>query len=232
MITFENFRIFKYETVESTNDVALELISTTKFPFVVVVAEEQTKGRGRAGHTWHSQSGGLYFSIAMRSGGISADSRLIVYSSLPVAETLKDYGLLPRIKLPNDVYIGKRKISGILGERKSDYLIIGIGINVNQKEFPPEISEIATSMYAETGKTYDRDEVLYNFLERFDKLIRSPESHYEKWLKFVSALRKKVSFTYRKTRIEGFVEHIDSDLNLYVNGQKFNIYEIFDFREP
>ncbi len=232
MITFEEFKIFKFQVVDSTNDVAYELIKKTKLPMVVVVADEQRKGRGRAGHSWHSQAGGLYFSIAMKSRGITEDSHLIVYSSLPVAETLLGYGLNPRIKLPNDVYIVRKKISGILGERKQDFLIIGIGINVNQKNFPEDISHLATSMFIETGMTYDRDEILYDFLDNFKNLLIDRESRYQRWLNFVSVIGKKVSFTYRKRKVEGVVENIDSSLNLQVNGEKYNIYEIFDFREP
>ncbi len=230
MIVFENFRIFKHHRVSSTNDVAFDLITGTNLPLVVVVAEEQTKGRGRAGHRWDSRPGGLYFSIAMPSRGLLEDSRLIVYSSLPVAEVLHDLGLTPRIKLPNDIYIGDKKISGILGERKSEYLIVGIGINVNQGEFPAEIP--ATSLFIETGKTFDRDDILYNFLHKFRILMESPESHFERWIRFVSALNKRVSFTYRNTKITGIVEHIDRELNLYVDGRKFNIYEIFGLTEP
>ncbi len=231
MINFDRYKIMKLTKVESTNDEVLNLLLSGVKPPVVVTAEEQTGGRGRAGHKWVSKPGGLYFSIGMRSKGLKTDSKLIVLTSLPVAETLRYYGLNPRIKIPNDVYIGDKKISGILGERKSDFLIIGVGINVNQDSFPDEIKNLATSMFIETGKVFDRNDILYTFLKEFNRLIDSPDLAYDRWVKYVSVIGKKARFTYKGNTLTCEIKAIDKDLNLETDMGKFNIYEIFGFEE-
>lgn len=152
--------IFHFSTVESTNDIARELLANE--PIVVVVADEQTRGRGRHGKQWVGERGeNLYCSIGIVQNRALTPAESASYQAkgaLAVAETLR--GIAPHIKFclkyPNDIVVkGEdglvRKISGILVEH--DYLgsivqhtIIGIGINNAQKEFPALAKDIATSL--------------------------------------------------------------------------------------
>lgn len=229
MITFDEFKIFKFPAVGSTNDEAFEILKSTGLHPIAVVADEQTKGRGRSGHSWVSQPGGLYLSIGLKSRDLLTDSKLIVFSSLPVIETLTEFGIKAHIKIPNDVYVGEKKIAGILGERKFNFLVIGIGFNINQKSFPKNLK--ATSMLLETGELYDKNEILYSFLQKFSELLTHADLAYHRWVSYVKVFEKTVRFIYKGTEIQGVVKTIDKDLNLILDNGKFNIYEIFDFRE-
>ncbi len=229
MITFDQFKIFKFNIVGSTNDEAFEILRSTGLHPIVVIADEQTRGRGRSGHSWISRPGGLYFSIGIKSGDLKSDSKLIVFSSLPIVETLIDFGVNAHIKIPNDVYVDKKKIAGVLGERKSGFLVIGIGLNINQKSFPSDLA--ATSMLIETGKIFDKSEILYRLLQKFSELLVDSNRAYHKWVTHVNVIGKMVRFIYKNKEISGIVRKIDRELNLVLDIGRFNIYEIFDFRE-
>ncbi len=229
MITFDEFKIFKFPSVGSTNDEAFEILKSTGLHPIAVVADEQSKGRGRSGHSWLSQPGGLYLSIGIPSGDLLTDSKLIVFTSLPVVEILREFGIKAHIKIPNDVYVGGKKIAGILGERKSGFLVIGIGLNVNQKSFPKSLN--ATSMLIETGEIHDKNELLYSLLQKFRDLLQDTNLAYHRWVSHVNVIGKNVRFIYKGKEVKGTVRTVDRNLNLVLNNGKFNIYEIFEFRE-
>ncbi len=143
--------------------------------FTCVVADEQTAGRGRRERTWHSSPGaGLYLSILLlpRNDSLSRIPLISLLVSIAVAETLVELGVTGvDIKWPNDVLAGERKISGILAEAAtagsgSLRLILGVGVNLNHRSFPQELSELATSVAIETGKRVVVDEFRDRLLER------------------------------------------------------------------
>jgi BirA family biotin operon repressor/biotin-[acetyl-CoA-carboxylase] ligase len=142
----------------------------------VVVAESQTKGRGRRGRSWFSPAGGgIYTSIILRPSITPNEApKLTLMASVAVAETLLSMTSLKNIniKWPNDILIKGKKIAGILTEismemDRIDYIVIGVGINVNTplKSLPPEIQDIATSVLMETGKSFPRIALLRAYLE-------------------------------------------------------------------
>lgn len=174
------FVIHHFPSLGSTND---HLKSMADAPeFTVVTASVQTAGRGRRDRSWHSASDdGLYLSLLLRPSMHASEISLIsLLSAVAVAETLIECGA-PQvdIKWPNDLLIGERKACGILIEGASSgagqqRLIVGIGINLNQREFPPEIRETATSLALALDRSVEVAEVR-------DLLLARLARWYEVW---------------------------------------------------
>lgn len=165
----EPFRLLVRESVESTNDEIRKLAQDGAADGLVLLAERQTAGRGRRGAAWFSPPGeSLAFSILVRPNEPKSHwPRLALATGLAVAEAMEGFQLHPNIKWPNDVWIGRRKVAGILVEAGTDFAVVGIGLNVNSNDFPEEISEIATSMRREAGTDFSRAEVIAAILRRF-----------------------------------------------------------------
>lgn len=161
-----------HESVGSTNDEARIWADQGAAEGAVVCADEQIAGRGRRGAVWVCPQGeALAFSLILRPTMPRALwPRLALVAGLAVAKTLEFYGLAAEVKWPNDVWVTGKKIAGILVESAGDVVIVGVGLNVNPTEFPPEIAATATSMKRETGIEYDREELLV-------RLARGIHSH-------------------------------------------------------
>lgn len=159
--------IFCYDIVKSTNLTAKE---QADFPEgSVFTAEAQTAGRGRLSRSWCSEEGaGIYMSILLKPQiDVGAVSCLTLLGGLAVCRAVSGTG----IKWPNDVTVEDKKLCGILTERlTTGEVVVGIGVNVNNSAFPDEIAEIATSLYMEEGKRYDRCEVITKILNELDAL--------------------------------------------------------------
>ncbi len=157
--------------------------------FTCVVADEQTAGRGRRARAWYSSPGdGLYLSILFlpRSGSSARLPLIGLLAAIAIAETLIERGVAGvDIKWPNDVLVNERKISGVLAEavsagEQSPRLVLGVGVNLNHRFFPPELSETATSLAIETGKQI--------VVEEFrDQLFEKIAQWYEIWRRGDSA---------------------------------------------
>ena len=169
-------KIFHFFKTDSTNRVAMELGYAGEPEGTVVIAEQQTAGRGRAGRSWHSERGtGLYFTLLLRPklAPVQAPLLTMIAGLSAHAAIRAQTGLAVDLKWPNDVVIGGKKLGGILTEMYAEpsqirFVIVGVGINVNQEEFPAELSSIATSLRAETGKTHSRSELLLRLLREFE----------------------------------------------------------------
>src|SRR5271167_1014439 len=169
-------RIYHFFRVDSTNRMALELGHAGEPEGAVVVAEEQTAGRGRAGRTWHSERGtGIYVTLLLRPRLAPVQAPLLTMMAGISAQTAVAAvtGLTVDLKWPNDLLIGGKKVGGILTEMHAEptlikFVIVGIGLNVNQEKFPGELDALATSLRAETGKLQSRMEVLVRLLREFE----------------------------------------------------------------
>lgn len=176
--------IYFYEETDTTNNRARELAQEGAPEGTLVVAEKQTAGRGRRGKVWESPLGtGIWMSLVLRPQIMPAEaSVLTLLCGLATAEAIKaETGLSAGIKWPNDILINGKKAVGILTEMDCEmsevhFVIPGIGINVNTAPFPPEIADIATSLYLECGKTVSRRRLVHKVLERL-------EEHYETFLR-------------------------------------------------
>jgi BirA family biotin operon repressor/biotin-[acetyl-CoA-carboxylase] ligase len=170
-------RIYHFFKTDSTNAVALRLGEAGEPHGAVVLAEEQTAGRGRAGRSWTSEkSAGIYCSILLRPPVPPAHAPLLTLVAGLAARdaAAEDLDSLPDIRWPNDVLVGGRKFCGILTEMHAEpdrihYAVIGIGMNVNQTKMPADLANIATSLRIETGKVHSRLELLIRLLRHLDR---------------------------------------------------------------
>ncbi len=189
----------------------------------VIVAEEQTAGRGRIKRAWLSPRGSIALSIILYPE-VSYLSSLIMVASLGAVHAVeKVTGLKAQIKWPNDVLINNKKVCGILIEsevkgKRVGYAILGIGINVNIKlsDFP-EIQPLATSLSHELGRKVSRLEVLRCLLAEIERLylaLPSGDSVYREWRDNLVTLGKKVQVRSEETTYEGIAESVASDGSL------------------
>jgi BirA family biotin operon repressor/biotin-[acetyl-CoA-carboxylase] ligase len=146
-----------FSDITSTNDVALALAEQGAPEGRIVVANAQTAGRGRHGRLWASPAGaGLYMSAILRPAE-RALALLTITAGLAIAEGIQaSTGLSARLKWPNDVYVGERKLAGMLAEAGQAFVVLGVGINVLPAAYPPAIAERATSLEGELGRAVDR----------------------------------------------------------------------------
>ncbi|MCE9593879.1 MAG: biotin--[acetyl-CoA-carboxylase] ligase [Planctomycetes bacterium] len=140
-------RVFRFEAIDSTNERALAAVADkTARHGDVIVARTQTQGRGRRGATWHSPAGeGLYFSIVLLPSALAQPAALTMASGIAVLRAVSGLGLSGvELKWPNDLIVGDAKLVGILVETRgldiaAPHYVVGIGVNVAQREFPPEL---------------------------------------------------------------------------------------------
>lgn len=166
---------YHFETIDSTNKKARELAAEGAPHGTLVTADAQQAGIGRRGRSWSSEKeAGIYMSLLLRPE-IEADkaSMLTLVAALAVERAIEEpLDCQPMIKWPNDIVLNRKKICGILTEMglkgtEIDYVIIGIGINVNNKEFPEEIISTATSLFMEIGKETDREMLITEVWKQF-----------------------------------------------------------------
>lgn len=160
------YRIVRLETTGSTMTDA-----AGQPPGTVIVAEEQTAGRGRLGRKWHSERGlGLYFSVVLDLS-LSSDTlpALTLALGLAAREAIQQVaGVASDLRWPNDVLIGDKKCAGILVELQEATAIAGVGVNVNHASFPDDIAGLATSLRLATGREQSREDLLEKLLASID----------------------------------------------------------------
>jgi BirA family biotin operon repressor/biotin-[acetyl-CoA-carboxylase] ligase len=172
--------ILRFDALPSTNTEAAQQAQRGAAEGLCVVAREQTKGRGRAGRIWISPAdAGLYFSIVLRPAklAVRAWPLITLMAALAVRDALRESCELETdIKWPNDIIVGERKLCGILAEtietETGRAVVVGIGINLNERAFPPELKDIATSVSSLLGNAPDAEHLL-------QALIRAIKRHYE-----------------------------------------------------
>jgi len=201
----------------------------------VVVAGEQTLGRGRIKRAWLSPEGSISLSIILYPGVLYLPS-LIMLASLAVVHSVeKVAGLKSQVKWPNDVLINGRKVSGVLVESEVrgdmvNYAIIGIGINVNLRvsDFP-EISSTATSLSDELGRDVSRLDVIRCLLvevERLSLTLQAGGSIYEEWRDSLVTLGRRVHVKSGETTYEGIAESVARDGSLLLRHSDGNLTKI------
>lgn len=168
------------EEVDSTNNRAKRLAEEGAVEGTLVVAESQWAGKGRRGRMWVSPRGtGIWMSLVLRPRiAPSSASMLTLVAALAVAKGIEEVtGLDTRIKWPNDIVIGGKKVCGILTEMSAEledinYVVIGIGINANIAEFPEEITRTATSLYLQSGAKVNRSQVIAAVMRAMETYYR------------------------------------------------------------
>ena len=234
-----DIRVFQETT--STNDVAEKLARDGVKEGVVVFADSQTKGRGRLGRKWLSPPGkGLWFSVLLRP-----DLRPLEATQLTVtaATALRrgihlQTGLSPEIKWPNDILVGGKKVAGILTELSAEldrvkHVILGIGVdvNLNASEFPPELRKLATSLKAELGRPVSRPELATAILRELDAdYARLCAGEFaavaDEWEQHCTTLGRQVVIQIGDRRVRGRAEALDEEGPLLLRTEHGHIERI------
>ncbi|MCX7919334.1 MAG: biotin--[acetyl-CoA-carboxylase] ligase [bacterium] len=224
-------RIHYYATVGSTNDIALELAKSNAPEGTLVLAEEQTQGRGRNHRNWFSpKKKSLLFSLILRPDWEpNHAARLTAIAAIAVAEAIrKSTGLPASIKWPNDIRIHGKKVAGILTEleivqARIQFAIVGIGVNISiaKEEFPEELRNRSTSLQIELGKekSISRAMVLAEILRYFEKhyvhcLNEGTRTAMLEWKRLSDILGKLVQVEGLNQKTTGYVADIDLDGSL------------------
>ncbi|MGH7597384.1 MAG: biotin--[acetyl-CoA-carboxylase] ligase, partial [bacterium] len=238
-------RLIVFNRITSTNDFLKRLARRGAAAGTLVLADQQTAGRGRLGRSWQSPPGvGLWLSFILRPElSLEIAGVLPLAISVVVAETLAAICGEPfSVKWPNDILADNRKVCGILceaqispatgfasGSNKLDYVVAGIGINVNQKtrDFNPDWRRRATSLAMIAGHLLDRQNVLVTLVQHLDKalLVNLPQAMpalLAQWRKLCPELGKPIILQQSKTKVTGIFDNIGEGGELILrlaNGQ-------------
>lgn len=207
--------IFYFPVIDSTNTKAKQLAEEGYPAGTLVVAEQQDAGRGRRGRNWESPRGSGIFMTLMLKPDIRPDnaSMLTLVAALAVAAAIrKCTGRPAGIKWPNDIVMNGKKVCGILTEMSAqidyvNHVVVGIGINVHNESFPEELSDMATSLYLETGEHQNRAKLIEEVWEQFERyyevflqtedlsgLVKEYEAHLVNMHQIVKVLDPKEPF--------------------------------------
>ena len=232
---FVGQRVIYYPSLTSTMEVAKQEAQLGAVDGTVVIAGEQTAGRGRIKHVWLSPKGSIALSIILYPSVVNLPS-LIMLASLAVVHSIEAVtGLRPQVKWPNDVLVNDRMVCGILIESSLrgnvvDYAIIGIGLNVNLRlsDFP-EIQSMATSLSAELGGDVSRLRLIRQLLvevERLYLILQAGESIYEEWRDSLVTLGRRVQVKSGKTVYKGVAESVAKDGSLLLRHSSGSLSKI------
>jgi BirA family biotin operon repressor/biotin-[acetyl-CoA-carboxylase] ligase len=238
---FGQGEIVHFSETDSTNSRAKELAGRETPEGTIVLAERQTVGRGRRGRSWFSPDGsGLYLSLVLRPKVVPAEApKMTLMTAVAVCDVLIPYlPSLPRVKWPNDILVGGRKIAGILTEISTepdaiDYVVVGLGLNVNvpARQFPKEIRDKATSILVETGKVHSRAAILRSFLEHFERiyaLFREGRFRLilDRWKAFAGTTGQRARVDQIGRVLTGEIQDVDENGSLLLRDEKGNLHRI------
>ncbi len=228
-------KVVSFSETDSTNVRARRLAENGALEGTVVIAEQQSSGRGRLGRRWESPFGvNIYCSVILRPEiPIQKAPQLTFLSAVAVAETLnKNCSLSAEVKWPNDILVKGAKISGLLNEMSAEtekihFVILGIGINLNmtRDQFPKKLNYPATSALIETGKTIDRQQFLQTFLQYLDSYYaefseRGFAPIRRRWESLSGIMNLQVEVDQGGEKLQGTVVGLDSEgaLRLQLEG--------------
>lgn len=214
-------RVIYLTSTTSTMEIARREADESAEEGTLVIAEEQSAGRGRFGRKWVSPTGqNLYLTMLLRPD-VARLRRLSIISPLAVCRAVEATTTLrPQIKWPNDVLVGGRKLSGILIESESSgaeprCALVGIGLNVNFRTDDTEVASVATSIAREMDGEMSREHVLAALLNEFEALYEGPsELAHVEWRARLETLGREVTVTFREERHTGLAEDVDAEGNL------------------
>ncbi|HSH24173.1 MAG TPA: biotin--[acetyl-CoA-carboxylase] ligase [Massilibacterium sp.] len=232
--------VHSFDSITSTQEVAKQLAFEGAKEGTIVVAEEQTKGRGRMNRPWDSKkTGGIYFSLILKPKiAIQEAPQLTLLSAVGIVRGIKRVtGLNCQIKWPNDVLINGKKLVGILTELQAEAdqihsVIIGIGINVNQKSFPKELENIATSLYQQMNKKVERTALLQAILLELEELYEDYLEHgfavvKMLWETYAVSIGKKIKAHTLHGTIEGIAKGITDAGVLLLEDESGKVHQIY-----
>lgn len=225
-------QIIYLDEVDSTNNYARLMADKINSDFLVV-ADMQTLGKGRMGRSWSSPAGtGIFMSLCIKPEiAVEKASMITLVTAISICDAIEElYTISTTIKWPNDIVINSKKISGILTEMSSDmdgikYIISGMGINVNNKEFPDDIKDMASSLLLETGILMDRAKliaaVMYHFYRNMNIFLKTCDMSglKENYEKHLANIGKDVNILDPKGSYQAVALGIDETGALLVNAE-------------
>jgi BirA family transcriptional regulator, biotin operon repressor / biotin---[acetyl-CoA-carboxylase] ligase len=230
-----------FSACASTNDVVRSRAATGAAEGLLVVADSQSAGRGRMGRSWHSPPGeNLYLSLLLRPALPARHATpLTLLAGASLARTLANAGAAPRLRWPNDLLLPAagefRKAAGILTEMATNgeavrHVVVGVGVNVNGLEFPPDLAQLATSLRAVCGRAFDRVQLLVDFLATFeatydDFLARGPASGLVEWRRYAD-LGRVCRIDQDGAKVEGVANDIDDSGALLVRDDAGRVHRM------
>ncbi|MBF8983590.1 biotin--[acetyl-CoA-carboxylase] ligase [Lutibacter sp. B2] len=235
-------KIYHFESVDSTNNVAKKMAHEGAIEGTVVIAEEQTKGRGRLGREWLSPKGdGIWMSIILRPE-ISPSEAMIITQVTAAAITLAMRKILHEdigIKWPNDIVLHKKKVCGILTEMSAEldsmnFIVVGMGVNANVdiEDFPEEVKDKAISMKTYFGEAVSRKDLTMQILHEFEALYSdfAKNGDIKKTIdickKYSVTLGKRVKIISRQKEIEAEAIDLTKDGQLLIRHDNGEIEEV------
>lgn len=216
--------IVYFTETDSTNTRAKDLAVRGAPEGALVLSEKQTKGRGREERNWFSPSrDGIYLSLILRPTIPPREAPMItLLTAVAVAEALLSLTRLKiAIKWPNDILVGGKKLAGILTEMTTqgdsiDYVVVGLGLNVNTPRFPDNIRDKATSMLIETQKRFSRVRIIREYLKWYETYYEvfkniGSEPIRKRWRELTNMIGQQITIEMIDKRYSGEVQDIDKD---------------------
>lgn len=199
-------KLYYFDTLSSTNDYVKTLLYEAP-EGTVVLSDEQTDARGRHGTSWYSPTGGLWMSVLLRP---ETETLVSIVAGVAVCTSLHTFGIMPGLKWPNDIIMNRKKIGGILTEIIDKDVIVGIGVNLNIRKFPPELHETASSVFLETRKHLDKKMFFDVLCKDFDEHYRMLKEKQERdilntWRDYTVMLGQRVTIQAGEKTIDGKV---------------------------
>lgn len=232
-------KIYTFQTIDSTNNCAKAVANVGGPEGIVVIAEEQTAGKGRLGRRWLANPNeNLTFSLLLRPA-VHAEviHQLPLFVGIALAEAIeKTTGIRAECKWPNDILLNRKKVAGILveGSLKEnfvEYVVVGIGINVNQTVFPTDLAGKATSLRLECKREIDRVALFRDILTALEVMYQRGRQHgfgfvVPRWMERTSMLNKPIAVSQHGTVITGIVKGLSSEggLILQSNGREQTLF--------
>lgn len=200
-------KIIHFDIIDSTSDYIKKNLDSLKHG-TIVIANQQSKGRGRINNTWQSPLGNLYFSFLLKQKTPQDDLfALQMTVSLALIKVLEINGTDAKIKYPNDILVNNKKIAGILletsGYNSIDSIIIGVGLNLNQLDFY-DLNDKATSIKKETNNQCDPINILNQFIEKYNGLVYNQEL-YEEYISISDTIGKNITYNNKVYTIKNIL---------------------------
>ena len=230
------YKIFHFKSLTSTQDKAKEF-SEKGLSNVAIIADTQTKGRGRFKRKWHSGKKGLWMSILLKPEKIENLQYLTFAAAVAVVKSIKKIASLnTNIKWPNDVHYKGEKLCGILTEGilgKDNYVAVGIGINVNQNKFPDDIKNIASSLKIIKKQNFSIQKITTNIIDEFYTLYNyyndnKPKKILKNWKKYCDTINKNVIVITTTKKLKGKVIGINKECNLLLRVKNNKVVKIIE----
>ncbi|MBI2651980.1 biotin--[acetyl-CoA-carboxylase] ligase [Candidatus Woesearchaeota archaeon] len=231
------YKLFYYKSLTSTQDKAKEF-AKKGLDNIIIVADKQAEGRGRFKRKWYSDKGGLWMSILLKPKNVQNLQYLTFAAAVAVVESIKKIANLnTNIKWPNDVHYKGKKLCGILTEGifgKENYVVVGIGLNVNQTKFQNEIKTTATSLKVVKHKIIDIRKLMENILDEFFYFYNNyyATNKLKKmlniWKRYCDTMHKDVKVITKTKTLHGKVVDFDNKCNLLLKTKRNKIIKIIE----